>query len=99
MIEKITNEGSSVRNVREEKEKSKSYGLISYIKNPCKIVEVDEIKLVGGKKKEEALEEANKIIQSLNDEINEKKVALENLEKLVDKLKEYNPPKGRHKSK
>lgn len=100
LIDKIIAEKLSVRDVRKlfhSKPNSKVPGLLTYIKDPTQIVDVKEIKLVGGKKKEAAIKLANDTIQTLTEEIERKQSGLKKLRDLLDELKKCDPKKGRRK--
>ncbi|EKD44263.1 MAG: hypothetical protein ACD_71C00192G0005 [uncultured bacterium (gcode 4)] len=101
LINKYSNKNSSVRDLRAEIGKettTKSNGLLTYIKDPTKITNVDDIKLVGGKKKEVAIQLGKDAVESLTKEIQLKQKGLDNLSKLISRLEEYNPAPGRKKT-
>jgi hypothetical protein len=100
LINEIHDNKLSVRDTRNQIGQSsdeKHAGILTYIKDPGKIVNVDDIILVGGKKKDAALIVANNKITELKNELKNKEDQINKLTKLVERLNNHNPVKGRKK--
>jgi len=101
LINEIHDNKLSVRDTRNkigQSSETKHVGLLTYIKNPFKITDVEAISLVGGKKKETALIVAKDKITEIQNEIGDKTDQINKLTKLIERLKSHNPVKGRRKA-
>lgn len=101
LINEIHDNKLSVRDTRNkigQSSETKHVGLLTYIKNPFKITDVEAISLVGGKKKETALIIAKDKITEIQNEIGDKTDQINKLTKLIERLKSHNPVKGRRKA-
>lgn len=102
LITDIKANNLSVRQLREQivqESNDNDYTLLAYIQDPSRIDKVDDIKLVGGKKNEVAIEKATSKIAAIEEQITNSKENIKKLNALVKKLNDYTPAKGRKKKK
>lgn len=98
LISTIASENLSVRDTAillDKEKKPRLISIISYIKNPEKILDVSSIELVGGKKKEKAIQEANNKIEQMKADIKQQQENQKKVEALLKRLTDYEPKKGR----
>lgn len=98
LIKTIIEKGSSVRDIRKEKGSlGNKPGLLTYIKDPTKILNFDDIVLVGGKKRDTAIELINDEITAISNDIEIKKESVSKLNQLKIRLQTHIPTRGRKK--